>query len=194
MSDVEIVHPVPVEEVAGWAKPMTVTFLGNPTGDAHEKWLDAQRRDWLPDRFWGARDRGNWVGTLGSWPFRLTVPNSETTVSADGLTMVTVAGTHRRRGLLTTMLTDSLHAARDRGDAVSILWAAEWAIYWRFGYAPATITAYYELSPRSPGASLAPSGEGAVRRVGAAELGSLATDIFARAAQHRAGNIDRSRG
>jgi len=194
MSDVEIVHPVPVEEVAGWVETMAITFLENPADEQHRNWIDTLRRDWLPDRFWGARDRGNWVGTLGSWPYHLTVPGSDTTLSADGLTMVTVAGTHRRRGLLTTMLTDSLHAARDRGDAVSILWAAEWAIYWRFGYAPATTTAYYELSPRSPGASLSPSGEGTVRRVGAAELGSLATDIFARAAQHRAGNIDRSRG
>jgi len=191
MSDVEIVHPVPVEEVAGWAKPMTVTFLGNPTGDAHEKWLDAQRRDWLPDRFWGARDQGNWVGTLGSWPFRLTVPNSETTVSADGLTMVTVAGTHRRRGLLTTMLTESLHAARDRGDAVSILWAAEWPIYWRFGYAPATTTAYYELNPRSPGASLRVAGDGSLRQVDGTELATVGPPLFARAVSGIAGNIDR---
>jgi predicted acetyltransferase len=188
---VEIVHPVPVEDLPGWAKTMTVTFLGNPTGDAHEKWLDAQRRDWLPDRFWGARDGANWVGTLGSWPFRLNVPGGEATVSADGLTMVTVAGTHRRRGLLTTMLTASLHEARDRGDAVSILWAAEWPIYWRFGYAPATTTAYYELNPRSPGASLRVAGDGSLRQVDGAELATVGPSLFARAVSGIAGNIDR---
>jgi predicted acetyltransferase len=189
---VEIVHPVPVDDVAAWTKTMAVTFLENPAGDQHKNWIKSLQRDWLPDRFWGARDRGSWVGTLGSWPFQLTVPGGDATVSADGLTMVTVAGTHRRRGLLTTMLTDSLHAARDRGDAVSILWAAEWPIYWRFGYAPATTTAYYVLHPRSPGGSLPVSGDGTLRQVESAELAALAPELFARAVRGRPGNIDRS--
>jgi len=61
---VEIVHPVSVDDVEGWAKTMTVTFLENPADEQHRNWLDCLRRDWLPDRFWGARDRGSWVGTL----------------------------------------------------------------------------------------------------------------------------------
>ena len=67
--------------------------------------------------------------------------------------MVTVAGTHRRRGLLRRMLSESLDAARHRGDAVAILFAAEWAIYGRFGYAPPSFAASYELDPRLRGAS-----------------------------------------
>jgi predicted acetyltransferase len=192
MTDVEIVHPMPADELEGWTETMAITFLDySGRNDQSARRLDALRRDWLPDRFWGARDGRQWVGTLGAWPARLTVPGTDATLPADALTMVTVAATHRRRGLLTSMLTESLHAARDRGDAVSILWAAEWPIYGRFGYAPATISANYTLSTRASGGSLG-AGGGTLRRVEPAELGPVAPGIFARAAAQRAGNIDRS--
>jgi predicted acetyltransferase len=190
MTDVDIVHPVPVEEMPAWAETLTITFLDDPTDERHQRFTARLRRDWLPDRFWGARAGGRWVGTLGAWPHTLSVPGG-TTVPADALTMVTVAGTHRRRGLLTRMLTESLSAAHQRGDAVSILWAAEWPIYGRFGYAPATMNASYTLQPRAPGGRLLAAADDELRRVDAAELGELAPEIFARAALHRAGNIDR---
>jgi predicted acetyltransferase len=192
MTDVEIVHPMPADELDGWTETMAITFLDySGRNDQSARRLDALRRDWLPDRFWGARAGVQWVGTLGAWPARLTLPGTDATLPADALTMVTVAATHRRRGLLTSMLTESLYAARERGDAVSILWAAEWPIYGRFGYAPATINASYTLSTRVSGGSLE-AGGGLLRRVEPAELGPLAPAIFARAAAQRAGNIDRS--
>lgn len=191
MSDVEIVHPVPLDEVERWAEAMAITFVEYVANEQSQRQLDGLRRDWLPDRFWGARDGGQWVGTLGAWPRTLSVPGTDATIPADALTMVTVATTHRRRGLLTTMLTESLHAARDRGDPVSILWAAEWPIYWRFGYAPASLTAGYVLKTRGPGAFLDGDRGRPLRRVDAEEFGTLAPDIFARASVQRAGNIDR---
>lgn len=190
MADVDIVHPVPVEEVPAWAETLAITFLSDLTDDGHQRFVERMRRDWLPERFWGARTDGRWVGTLGGWPRTLTVPGGDT-VPADALTMVSVAGTHRRRGLLTLMLTESLSAAHQRGDAVSILWAAEWPIYGRFGYAPAMLSASYTLHPREPGGRLRNGDDGELRRVDAAEFGELAPQIFARAARQRAGNIDR---
>jgi predicted acetyltransferase len=189
MTDVDIVHPVPVEEVPAWAETLTITFLNDPTDEEHQRFTVRMQRDWLPERFWGARAHGRWVGTLGAWPRTLTVPGGET-VPADALTMVSVAATHRRRGLLTRMLTESLSAAHQRGDAVSILWAAEWPIYGRFGYAPAVINASYTLHPRSPGGRL-DVGDATLRHVDADELGALGPEIFDRAARQRAGNIDR---
>jgi predicted acetyltransferase len=189
MTDVDIVHPVPVEEVPAWAETLSIAFLDDPSDEPSQRFTARMQRDWLPDRFWGARAGGRWVGTLGAWPRTLTVPGGDT-VPADALTMVSVAGTHRRRGLLTRMLTESLSAAHQRGDAVSILWAAEWPIYGRFGYAPATINASYTLHPRAPGGRL-DGGGGELRRVDADEFGALAPEIFARAARQRAGNIDR---
>ena len=106
--------------------------------------------------------------------------------------MVTVAGTHRRRGLLRRMLSESLDAARQRGDAVAILFAAEWAIYGRFGYAPASFAASYELDPGMRGASLpmVAAGGGTLRQVergGARQVrtGDLRSGAAATGREHR---------
>lgn len=189
MSSIEIVHPVPVDEASAWAAAMAMTFLEDPSPDAHPASDEARRRDWSADRRWGARSAGRWVGTLAALDRSVTVPGGE--LAVDALSMVTVAATHRRRGVLRSMLTDSLHAARDRGDAASVLIAAEWPIYGRFGYSPAETTAWYALNPRLPGASVAPADADAVRQADVVEVAGLAPAVFARARQLRAGNIDR---
>ena len=53
------------------------------------------------------------------------------------LTNVTVAPTHRRRGLLRRMITNDLRSAADRGEPVGIPIASEYPIYGRFGYGAA---------------------------------------------------------
>ena len=49
------------------------------------------------------------------------------------------------RGLLTSMITGDLHDAVDRGDPLSMLIAAEYGIYGRFGYGPAIDGARYSI-------------------------------------------------
>lgn len=56
----------------------------------------------------------------------------------DAVTAVTVNSTHRRRGLLSRMMRSDLAAARERGSLAAILVAAEYNIYGRFGFGPAT--------------------------------------------------------
>ena len=189
---VEIVHPLPIEALEGWARTMAITFLDSPEAEDQRRWRDAMRLLWTPEHYWGARDGDQWVGTLGASTQGLTVPGTDARIPADALTMVTVAATHRRRGLLTTMLTDSLTTARDRGDAVSMLWAAEWAIYWRFGYAPATVNVEYTLNPRRPGARIEAGGDGTVRQVSAERLSEVGPAIFDRAAGQRGGHLQRT--
>jgi predicted acetyltransferase len=60
------------------------------------------------------------------------VPGARTSVS--GLTWVGVHPGHRRRGLLRSMIADHFARSLARGEAISALWAAEMAIYGRFGY------------------------------------------------------------
>jgi predicted acetyltransferase len=88
------------------------------------------------DRFLCAYDDGRPVGCAGAYPFRLTVPGAE--VGAAGVTWVGVKPTHRRRGILTAFMARLLDDARERDEAVAILWASEPAIYGRFGYGVAT--------------------------------------------------------
>ncbi len=195
VSELEIVNPVPVQEVEGWTDAVVTTLLGNPHDEHRPRRLDRWSRKWIAERSWGGRADGRWVATLATEPRLLSVPGpheSTTDVRADALTAVTVAATHRRRGVLTRMLGASLTAARERGDALSILVAAEWPIYGRFGYAPAVRTARYSYFPRSPAAKVSPSGQAAtLRQVDREQAGRLGEPLFAAARRLRAGQVDR---
>jgi predicted acetyltransferase len=191
--DVELINPVLPEEIDGWARTMSTTFLQDPRGPESERRVGLLARRWEPTRAWGARTDGRWVATLRTEARRLTVPGvggDTGELEVDALTNVTVAATHRRRGLLRWMLEDSLRAARERGDALSILIAAEWPIYGRFGYAPGTVAADYVLRRARVGGTVA--GEPArVRAVEREEFGALAGRVFTAARRRRAGQIDR---
>ncbi|MBD9700460.1 GNAT family N-acetyltransferase [Flavimobilis sp. GY10621] len=77
--------------------------------------------------------RSDLVAMYGSYAFdRFPVPGTE--IPVGGLTWVGVHPQHRRRGILRGMITDHLDACAARGETVSALFAAEAAIYGRFGY------------------------------------------------------------
>ena len=51
---------------------------------------------------------------------------------------MTVLPTHRRQGILTRLAAAEHDALVERGEALALLYAAEFAIYGRYGYGPAT--------------------------------------------------------
>lgn len=63
------------------------------------------------------------VGTTGSFDFRMTVPGGAQ-VRAAGVTMVSVAATHRRRGVLTSMMRRQLDDVRAWGEPLAVLTAS----------------------------------------------------------------------
>lgn len=89
------------------------------------------------DRSYGALDDDQWVAGSGAFSFELTLPGGAT-VPAAGITMVGVAPTHRRRGILTAMMHRLHDDAVERGEPIAILTASEASIYRRFGYGVAT--------------------------------------------------------
>jgi predicted acetyltransferase len=139
------------------------------------------------DRTWGAFDGDRCVATLHTYPFQLTVPGGAT-MSADGLTNVTVSATHRRQGLLRGMLDLSLRAAAERGDPVSILIASEYGIYGRFGYAVATEQATYTIDTTT--ARFGTTRAGTVAPVEPAELRALAPPVYERFRLDRPGSLN----
>jgi predicted acetyltransferase len=192
----EIVHPVSPEDIPGWVSAMATAFMRRPEGEEIKTWVERTRPTWEAGRAYGVRDRGRWVGTLRTLSRTITVPGHDGAtelLSADALTNVTVAATHRRRGYLTRMLNGSLSDARERGEAVSILIAAEWPIYGRFGYAPAVPSTDFVLHPRRAGGTV-PGDPARVRQVEREEFGRVAPDVFAAARRRRAGQVDRDAG
>ena len=96
---------------------------------------------WRPlvevERSHAAFDGPDMVGTAAVLTVDMTVPGGPAPCAA--VTAVTVAATHRRRGVLTAMMRTQLDAVRDRGtEAYAALWASEPVIYHRFGYGVAS--------------------------------------------------------
>jgi predicted acetyltransferase len=89
------------------------------------------------ERSLGVWDDDECVGTAGAFSFRLSVPGGAQ-VPAAGVTMVSVAATHRRRGVLTSMMRRQLDDIRKWGEPLAVLTASEPAIYGQFGYGVAT--------------------------------------------------------
>ena len=95
------------------------------------------------DRTLAGRDQGRIVATAAAGSWELTVPGGA--VPAAAVTAVGVAPTHRRQGALRALMDHQLDDVAGRGEPVAVLLASESAIYGRFGYGPATMTARWEL-------------------------------------------------
>ncbi|HEY8472697.1 MAG TPA: GNAT family N-acetyltransferase [Natronosporangium sp.] len=109
----------------GIAQLMQMTF--------HASWDDeldqVKHGIFEPDRALVATDGDEVVGHAVALTRRLTVPGA--TVPAAHVSMVGVAPTHRRRGLLTQLMHRQL---AEVPEPVAVLWATESQIYPRFGY------------------------------------------------------------
>src|SRR3712207_1127486 len=89
------------------------------------------------DRSLGLFDGERVAATSGIYSLEVTVPGA--VVPCAGVTWITVAPTHRRRGVLTAIMRRQLDEIRAaEREPVAALWAAESSIYGRFGYAPAS--------------------------------------------------------
>jgi predicted acetyltransferase len=73
------------------------------------------------------------VAGAGAYSYRMSVPGGASIPTA-GITVVGVLPTHRRRGILTSLMKEQLEDCRTRGDLAAYLWASEGTIYGRFGY------------------------------------------------------------
>lgn len=104
---------------------------------------------------------GSQAAMHGSYEFTLQVPGA--TVPCAGLTWVGVHPAHRRRGLLRAMIAAHLERARARHETVSALFAAEAAIYGRFGYGSAADHLRVSLPRRAELRPVAGSGDLEVR-------------------------------
>lgn len=88
------------------------------------------------------------VGFMAAHRFRLSVPGGD--LPCPGLTFVSVAPTHRRRGVLTGLMEEMLRRTAAAGRPVAALWASESLIYGRFGYGSATQGATIEIDSTRP--------------------------------------------
>ncbi|UJP11425.1 GNAT family N-acetyltransferase [Microbacterium sp. KUDC0406] len=89
------------------------------------------------------------VATVNSWVAPLTVPGGEVPMWA--ISSVTVAATHRRRGIARNLLEGELRSAASAGVPIAGLTVSEATIYSRYGFAPAIPVARVVIDPRRAG-------------------------------------------
>ena len=113
----------------------------------HPESLDAWRTLMPSDSTVLACDGDDLVGMAHYLDLRLTVPGGAVLPVA-GITIVGVAPTHRRRGILRAMYTELHNRIADAGYPIAGLTASEGGIYGRFGYGPATIEQEFTVDRR----------------------------------------------
>ena len=140
MSDVTI-RPVTADEYPAF---VTAFIEGFSDDLPSEGFPDAIRATLPPERTLAAFDGDAIVGTFGGYDLTVTIPGGS--LPMEGTTVVTVFPTHRRMGLLRSMMDIHLANAADAGYAIAGLWASETDIYGRFGYGIATFHQSYKFA------------------------------------------------
>jgi predicted acetyltransferase len=142
------VRPIEDAELPAWLEAASSVFFFWPWGEPNE--TAAFRRPAMDplSRTRAAFEGDSIVGTYRTFATPLTVPGNGS-LTASAVTAVSVRSTHRRRGILTAFEADDIARAREVGEALSILIAAEWPIYGRYGYGPATWRTKWQLRTRS---------------------------------------------
>ncbi|GGW53948.1 GNAT family N-acetyltransferase [Streptomyces xantholiticus] len=174
-----------------WLRALSTGFLRPPVFTDEEV---AERRASMDlDRVRGAFDEGRCVATYRSFPQQLSTVGGAR-LAASAVSNVTVSPTHRRRGLLSRMMNAEMADAKERGESVSTLIAAEYPIYGRYGYGPATTTTEWSvdvpragLDPRRSG----PDDGGRVDLVDGTDVRKLGPELHQRLAAAQHGVVDR---
>lgn len=134
MSTAGQLRPVTAEEWPRFARAMSAVFGDDPTGPFVDRVPAVAELDRSLALFEGERV----AATSGIYSLDMTVPGGASVPTA-GITWITVAPTHRRRGVLTAIMRRQLDEVQAAGrEPLAALWAAESSIYGRFGYAPAS--------------------------------------------------------
>jgi predicted acetyltransferase len=183
--DIDI-RPITPEQNREFEDVLTAAF-GESISDEeradHELWFEY-------DRSIAAFDGDRIVGTGGAYSMELTLPGL-TTMPVGGLTAIGVLPTHRRRGILRSMILYHFDEVEGRGEMVSALGASESVIYGRFGYGMATTCAEYEIDPRYGAFLRPPAGGGRLRLLEPDETAKLVPPFYDRYRRGQPGELDR---
>jgi predicted acetyltransferase len=162
-------------------------YFNPPPG---EEFLERLVRTMPHERMHAAFEDGHIVGGAGVYPFELSVPGGS--LPCAGVTAVGVHPTHRRRGVLRSMMDTQLRDVHGRGEPIAALWASEETIYSRFGYGIASWAGV--LRVRHEWDAFAEPFElgGTTRFVTPEEAGELFPPIYEAARRERPGMTSRS--
>ncbi|MFI6420376.1 GNAT family N-acetyltransferase [Streptomyces sp. NPDC050842] len=187
------VRAVTESDFPGWLLALQTGFL-RPPNTSDDLVADRLANSDLA-RTLGAFDRDRIVGTLRSFRQEVSTVGGGS-LTADAITQVTVSPTHRRQGLLGRMMSADLAAAKERGDAIATLIAAEYPIYGRYGFGPASWCTEWSVDVRRAGLDPKRTGRpddgGRIDLSDGEEIRKIGPALHRRLAGVRAGVTDRT--
>jgi predicted acetyltransferase len=166
------------------------TFLDTMNARATDDEIEEGRAGLELERSWLAADGGRIVGTTSAHSYDMTVPGGAS-AGFGGLTLVSALPTHRRRGVMTELVSRFFADCQDRQDVFAGLFASEAAIYGRFGFGPATRFASVTIDRARAGGIESVSTPGCIRLAKVGDVVDDLTAIFERTRPRRAGEIAR---
>jgi len=169
---------------------VTRGFLG---AEASEEQRGGARESLAFRRFTGVYDPGALnvaqpVSTVDSWVTELTLPGGRG-IPMWAISGVTVAPTHRRKGIARAMLEGELRTAADAGVAIAGLTVSEATIYGRFGFSPATFGANWSIETKRA-VWVGPRPDGRLDFVPREQLPALFAEVHGRVRASRPGEIE----
>ena len=178
------------DEYPGWLQSVARGFQ---EGERSDEQIQASRERSGYRRLTGVYDRrapvpDAPVATIASWLGELTVPGGATIPSC-AISAVTVAPTHRRRGIARAMLEGELRVTHAAGVPVAMLTVSESTLYGRYGFAPAAASASWRIETKRA-AWIGPRPEGRVDVIPRTRLRELLPELHERTRRRVAGEID----
>lgn len=134
---------------SAWVRAVFTGFLDRGA-DVSQEEIDARLARQEMSRARGFFEKDRCVATFNSLPQLVTTVGGAQ-LATNAVSAVTVTVTHRRRGLLSRLMEADLREARERGDVLASLIAAEYRIYGRFGFGPATSFVDWRVRTRRAG-------------------------------------------
>ncbi|HEY4458044.1 MAG TPA: GNAT family N-acetyltransferase [Pseudonocardiaceae bacterium] len=176
------------DDAESYGRLLSRAFLHDPRGGPG---VELDRALLAQGRAIGVFDGTRQVGGGGILNLSMTLPGGVLTPFA-GVTWVSVASDHRRRGILTRMMRNQLHGLHEQGaEPFAALWASESKIYRRFGYGEASEYTAFELTKGAqfrPGVVLSPD---PIRELTKDEARPLLAEIHAKALPSQVGRLSR---
>ncbi|CAN5584835.1 GNAT family N-acetyltransferase [soil metagenome] len=130
------------------------------------------------------------VGSLTSTRIDLTVPG-DIRLTAAAITDFAVEPSHRRRGVLTGLMSSALTEAHNRGQVLATLSSPMAGLHPRFGFGLASDACAIEVNPRSAAPIHRPA-PGTIQVMATAEAADILPEVYERCARARTGTISRS--
>ncbi len=189
---VRLIRP---DERKAWVRSVGVPFLQPVTEDPAD---DEQHWEETPlERTWAVDDDGRLVGNAATFGRRINLPGRPgedcPAVPLAAVTAVGVHPTHRRRGLLRSLMRAMLEDARSRGERLAGLEASEAGIYGRFGFGVATFAAKRRIETRRS-AFARPVPDATMRLLAPTEAARVLPGLFEAAIAGSPGQVDRTEG